>query len=94
MPVRARTCEVLLNAMLTFAARHKANTTSITESNSESLQYDDTATQCQRKCLLSLISMINDGQELADENGFAATIILRIVEEMEGKPTAPSRYVY
>ncbi len=33
-----------------------------------------------------LISMAGDGQELADENGFAATIILRVVEEMEGKP--------
>ncbi len=97
VPRRARTCEVLFNAVLAFAARHKANTTGIPTSDSKIMSYEDIAIECQKKCLFVLMAMIKDEQELTDENSFAATVILRVVEEMEGQlhePPLPLNLAY
>ena len=69
--------QILFNAVLAFAARHKANTISTD-------LYQESAYEYQRRCLRSLIKRVSLGQEgLEDDNMFAATIILRVVEEME-----------
>ena len=77
VPLQAMSSQILFNAVLAFAARHKANTISTD-------LYQESAYEYQRRCLRSLIKRVSLGQEgLEDDNMFAATIILRVVEEME-----------
>ena len=72
-------CQILFDAVLAFAARHKANTISTD-------LYQETAYGYQSNCLRAIINRFQDGEKgLEDDNMFAATIILRVVEEMERK---------
>lgn len=77
VPPRAGRCKVLLNAILALAAKHLAHTRS----------YDPYASdRYHQECLNVLIPMLShEHQTMSDENLFAATIILRVWEEMEVK---------
>lgn len=75
VPERAGTCKTLLNAILAIAARHLSWTS----------EFDPLASnRYHNECLKYLTPMLNHASTLSDENLFAATIILRMLEEMEG----------
>lgn len=74
VPQRAGTCPILLNAILALSARHLSHIS----------DYDPlAANRYHGWCLEYLIPMLNQAVEKLDENLFAATIILRVLEEME-----------
>ncbi|KAI0189968.1 hypothetical protein EV127DRAFT_481420 [Xylaria flabelliformis] len=83
VPERANSCHSLLNAILAIAARHLSHTTDFDPLASN--RYHD-------ECLKFLIPMMNHSSAVADENLFAATIILRMLEEMEGSLTGQDNY--
>ncbi|KAF2966074.1 hypothetical protein GQX73_g7503 [Xylaria multiplex] len=83
VPERASTCHTLLNAILAIAARHLSHTTDFDPLASN--RYHD-------ECLKYLIPMMNHSSAIADENLFAATIILRMLEEMDGSLTGQDNY--
>ena len=79
VPQRAGTCRVLLNAIFALSARHLSRIGS----------YDSLASnRYHQECLDYLIPMLNDTATISDESLFAATIILRVLEEMDS--TLPS----
>jgi hypothetical protein len=66
----------LRNAIFALFARHLSRVGS----------YDPYASErYHQECLQSLIPMLNDTATIMDEDLFAATIILRVLEEMDGK---------
>ncbi|KAK8112740.1 hypothetical protein PG984_013266, partial [Apiospora sp. TS-2023a] len=75
VPQRVGTYPILLKATFAIAARHLSRTSS----------YDPLASnRYHNECLTHLIPMIDDAAGgLSDENLFAATIILRMLEEMD-----------
>lgn len=76
VPDRAGTCPILLNAIFALSSRHLSHTS----------DFDPLASnRYHNECLKVLIPMLNHAATVADENLFAATIILRVLEEMEGK---------
>ncbi|KAI8624955.1 hypothetical protein F5Y19DRAFT_278167 [Xylariaceae sp. FL1651] len=83
VPERANTCHTLLNAILAIAARHLSHTTDFDPLASN--RYHD-------ECLKYLIPMMNHASAVSDENLFAATIILRMLEEMDGSLTGQDNY--
>ncbi|KAK5628751.1 hypothetical protein RRF57_004466 [Xylaria bambusicola] len=83
VPERASTCHTLLNAILAIAARHLSHTTDFDPLASN--RYHD-------ECLRHLIPMMNHSSAIADENLFAATVILRMLEEMDGSLTGQDNY--
>lgn len=86
VPPRAGSCKVLLNAIFALSAKHLAHTTS----------YDPYASdRYHQECLNVLIPILsNEHQSLSDENLFAATIILRVWEEMEVKHSGVDAHSY
>lgn len=75
VPRRAGTCPTLLNAIFALSSRHLSHTTP---------NYDDLASnRYHHMCLQTLIPTLNHAGTVSDENLFAATIILRVLEEME-----------
>jgi len=65
----------LLDAILAVSAKHM----------SLNGKFDRYASdKYQRRCLEKLIPALNDQKSLLDENLFAATIILRLLDEMTG----------
>ncbi|KAH8167465.1 hypothetical protein CIB48_g781 [Xylaria polymorpha] len=83
VPERASTCHTLLNAILAIAARHLSHTTDFDPLASN--RYHD-------ECLKYLIPTMNHSSAVSDENLFAATIILRMLEEMDGSLTGQDNY--
>ncbi|KAI2640203.1 hypothetical protein GGS21DRAFT_537906 [Xylaria nigripes] len=83
VPERAGTRHTLLNAIFAVAARHLSHTTDFDPLASN--RYHD-------ECLKYLIPMMNHSSAIADENLFAATIILRMLEEMDGSLTGQDNY--
>ncbi|KAH8817319.1 hypothetical protein F5884DRAFT_853740 [Xylogone sp. PMI_703] len=74
VPQRAATCSILLNAIFALSARHLSLTSN----------YDRFASErYHQECLKSLIPMLNQPTTISDENLFAATIILRVLEEID-----------
>ncbi|KAK8062393.1 hypothetical protein PG997_014490 [Apiospora hydei] len=75
VPQRIGTYPILLKATFAIAARHLSRTS----------EYDPLASnRYHNQCLTQLIPMIDDAAGgLSDENLFAATIILRMLEEMD-----------
>lgn len=69
-------CPTLLLAILAVSSRHLSLT-----SGYDSYQAD----QYHRECLALLIPMLNDRSTLLDEAICAATVILRLYEEISGK---------
>jgi len=82
VPQRAGSCPVLLNAIFTLSARHMSHVTDSRNPEShrlyqQSLEYHD-------RCLKELGAEHNDPKSWLDPDLFAATIILRVFEEMGG----------
>ena len=75
VPCRAATCPPLMNAAFALSARYLSQTTNFDELISH---------RYYQKCLNSLVPMFGDPKALLDENLFAATVILRTLEEIEG----------
>ncbi|KAK9786706.1 hypothetical protein SCARD494_11010 [Seiridium cardinale] len=74
VPHRATMCPTLLKAIFAIAARHLSQTS----------DYDALASNIYHdECLGYLIPMLNMSYTVSDENLFAATIILRMLEEMD-----------
>ncbi|KJR89525.1 ARCA-like protein [Sporothrix schenckii 1099-18] len=76
VPKRAATCTVLLNAILALSSKHLAHIGNFDRYASD---------RYHQECLNVLIPMLSHEDTAADENLFAATIILRVWEEMEFK---------
>lgn len=74
MPQRAANCAVLLNAILALSSKHLAHLGNFDRYASDHYH---------QECLNVLIPMLSHEDTAADENLFAATIILRVWEEME-----------
>jgi hypothetical protein len=72
----------LLNAIFALSARHLSSIGRHHDSLASNRYHDE--------CLKYLIPMLNDTATITDENIFAATIILRVLEEMDGMETANS----
>ncbi|CAJ2502961.1 Uu.00g103550.m01.CDS01 [Anthostomella pinea] len=83
VPERASMCHTLLNAVFALAARHLSHTTDFDPLASN--RYHD-------ECLNHLIPMLNHASAVSDENLFAATVILRMLEEMDGSTTGHDSY--
>ncbi|KAI1372585.1 hypothetical protein F4677DRAFT_248557 [Hypoxylon crocopeplum] len=83
VPERAGVCHTLLNAIFAIAARHLSHTTDFDPLASN--RYHD-------ECLRYLIPMLNHASTVSDENMFAATIILRMLEEMDVPTTGQDNY--
>ncbi|OTA90407.1 hypothetical protein M434DRAFT_13980 [Hypoxylon sp. CO27-5] len=83
VPERAAVCHTLLNAIFAIAARHLSHTTNFDPLASN--RYHD-------ECLKYLIPMLNHESTVSDENLFAATIILRMLEEMDVPTTGQDNY--
>ncbi|KAI0108066.1 hypothetical protein F4814DRAFT_43870 [Daldinia grandis] len=83
VPERAAECYMLLNAIFAIAARHLSHTTDFDPLASN--RYHD-------ECLKHLIPMLNHASTVSDENLFAATIILRMLEEMDVPTTGQDTY--
>lgn len=86
VPPRAGTCKILMNAILALAAKHLHNTES----------YDPYASdRYHQECLNTLIPILNhEHHTMSDENLFAATIILRMWEELEVKHSGVDAHSY
>lgn len=76
VPQRASQCPILLNAVFAAAARHLAGISDFDPIISN--RYN-------QECLKHLIPKLSDAEAITDENLLAATVILRHLEELEGK---------
>lgn len=87
VPPRAGRCRILLNAIFALSAKHLAHTTP---------DYDPYASdRYHQECLNVLIPMLqHEHHTMSDENLFAATIILRMWEEMEVKASGVDAHGY
>ncbi|KAI8280316.1 hypothetical protein K4K59_008558 [Colletotrichum sp. SAR11_240] len=74
VPQRAGSCPILLNAIFALAARH-LSLTSAYDSLASNRYHDE--------CLNYLIPLLDHAATVSDENLFAATIILRVLEEID-----------
>ncbi|KAI1761942.1 hypothetical protein GGR53DRAFT_533083 [Hypoxylon sp. FL1150] len=83
VPERAGGSHTLLNAIFAIAARHLSHTTDFDPLASN--RYHD-------ECLKYLIPMLDHTSTVSDENMFAATIILRMLEEMDVPTTGQDNY--
>jgi hypothetical protein len=74
VPRRAGICPILLNAIFALSARHLSHIGN----------YDSFASnRYHQECLKYLIPMLNNTATISDETLFAATIILRVLEEID-----------
>jgi hypothetical protein len=74
VPRRAGTCPILLNAIFALAARHLSHVGN----------YDSYASaRYHQECLKYLIPMLDNTATVSDESLFAASIILRVLEEID-----------
>ncbi|KAI1331706.1 hypothetical protein F5Y16DRAFT_241696 [Xylariaceae sp. FL0255] len=83
VPERSSTSHTLLNAIFAISSRHLSHTTDFDPLASN--RYHD-------ECLKQLIPKMNHTSSISDENLFAATIILRMLEEMDGSLTGQDTY--
>lgn len=75
VPWRAATCPPLMDAVLALSARWLSRTTDFDEY---------VADRYQQRCLNSMVPMLGDPDALLNEDLFAAIVILRTLEEIEG----------
>ncbi|KAK4230309.1 hypothetical protein QBC38DRAFT_452496 [Podospora fimiseda] len=78
VPERARNCPMLLNAILSFSATHVSQT--------QDPQYNQAALEYHLRCIEHVQKSLQN-QDDNQEDHFAAAIILRVIEEMEGTRT-------
>ncbi|KAH8595534.1 hypothetical protein B0O99DRAFT_472793, partial [Bisporella sp. PMI_857] len=84
VPKRAATSKILLNAIFALSARHLSRTRI----------YDPLASnRYHQECLDVLIPMLRDNTTVLDETLFAATIILRVLEEIDMPDTASTGHL-
>jgi hypothetical protein len=76
VPRRAGTCPILLNAIFALSARHLSHV-----GNYDAFAHN----RYHDECLKYLIPMLNNHATITDETLFAATIILRVLEEIDCK---------
>ncbi|KAI0127273.1 hypothetical protein BJ170DRAFT_624793 [Xylariales sp. AK1849] len=74
VPCRAITCTPLMNAMFAVSARHLRRTNGF---------YKNASDDYYHRCLSTLVPMLGDWSALMDENLFAATVLLRHLEEVD-----------
>ena len=79
MPCRARWNDTLANAVLALAARHFSRTSTLDPLVSH---------QYYQACLQTLIPALGDANAVQNDELFAAVVILRLLEEMDGKVQA------
>ncbi|KAJ9625834.1 hypothetical protein H2203_004598 [Taxawa tesnikishii (nom. ined.)] len=75
-PQRAAECPTLLNAIFAASAKHLSRVSNYSPLIAD--RYHD-------RCIKHLIPMLDDDAAVFDENLMAATVILRYLEEIEGK---------
>ena len=76
VPKRAGTCPILLNAIFALSARHLSHIG----------DFDPLASnRYHQECLKYLIPMLDNNATVGDETLFAATIILRVLEEIDSE---------
>ncbi|KAB5545750.1 hypothetical protein GE09DRAFT_1243583 [Coniochaeta sp. 2T2.1] len=86
VPQRAGTCPILLNAIFALAARHLSHISVVIDPLASNRYHQE--------CLKHLIPMLDHAEMVSDENLFAATIILRVLEEMEVKNMGTDNHAY
>ncbi|KAK0609548.1 hypothetical protein B0T17DRAFT_594057 [Bombardia bombarda] len=86
VPQRAGTNSILLNAIFALSARHMSHI----RSDFDPFLFIKYHTEC----LSSLRPMHEHPENFSDENLFAATIILRVLEEMEAKHEGTNNHRY
>ena len=67
----------MLNAIFALSARHLSRIGRYNDALASNRYHDE--------CLKYLIPLLNDTMTVSDDSLFAATIILRVLEEIEGK---------
>lgn len=79
MPQRARSNRTLATAILALSARHLSRTT----------QFDSfVADHYHQECLQTLIPILGESTAVLDDALLAALVVLRLLEEMDGKLTS------
>lgn len=73
LPVRAMTCKPLVNALFALSAKFSADVD------------DYIAAEYYQRCLNSLVPMLDQPAALVNEDLFAAVVLLRSFEELEGR---------
>lgn len=73
LPVRAMTCKPLVNALFALSAKFSADVD------------EYIAAEYYQRCLNSLVPMLDQPAALANEDLFAAVVLLRSFEELEGR---------
>lgn len=92
VPLRARNCPALLNAIYTASARHlcrldqyrKGGAVEYLEKKLADLHIE-TAVEYHSRCIEHLVALSVDPEAVYDENLLVASIILRFYEEVDGK---------
>ncbi|KAJ9143888.1 Arca-like protein [Pleurostoma richardsiae] len=85
VPSRAGTCSILVNAIFAVAAKHLSHISAFDRYASD---------RYHQECLDILIPLLSHDATVSDENLFAATIILRVWEEMEVKHSGVDAHSY
>lgn len=75
VPCRAAACPPLMDAVFALSARYLSRTTGFDEYMAD---------RYYQRCLNSLVPMLNDSEALLNQDLFAAIVVLRTLEEIEG----------
>lgn len=91
VPHRASTCTVLINAIFALSSRHIGHIQKIESGGRAGHEHVDPLSTLRygNSCSVKLRPVLEYDETMSDENMFAAAIILRVWEEMDGRPTAP-----
>lgn len=97
VPLRARTCPPLLNAIYTASARHLSRIKKYYHGNQ--IHYGgkvlqdltpETAIHYHNECIANLMALSDHSGEAQDENLLAAAVILRFYEEVDSELPPPT----
>lgn len=88
VPHRASTCTVLINAIFALSSRHLGHIQKIESGGRAAAGHVDPLSTLRygNSCSVKLRPVLEYDETMSDENMFAAAIILRIWEEMDGSP--------
>jgi hypothetical protein len=91
VPHRASTCTVLINAIFALSSRHMSHIQKIESDGRADPKHVDPLSTLRygNLCSVKLRPVLEYDETMSDENMFAAAIILRVWEEMDGRPTSP-----
>ena len=95
VPQRAGQCPALLNAIYAASARHISRLDQFQKDNEVGYLgkripdiHPDTAVEYHNICIKHLVALTDHFQAIFDENLLAASVILRLYEEIDGKATS------